>query len=187
MIVAALIYGVAAALLFRRLTDRAALNAAWNRVLAHTMELGLFVESPALVFRAQRDLAMANLRLLRWALAHCAILGIVFAAAYPWMDAGFGRAPLPVGQAVVVTARDSGGRMEVEAPGIEVETPAVRIPRLHQVAWRVRPVAAGPKQWTVRADGRVVDEPLAVPYPKITWLPWFAAISCVAAAVSWKR
>ena len=48
------IYGVVAVLVFRRLTERAAIRRSVNRIVAHVMELGLFLDSPGLVMRAQR-------------------------------------------------------------------------------------------------------------------------------------
>ena len=45
---------------FLRLSNRAALAAAMNRLRAHLMELRLFADEPALVWTAQWDLLKAN-------------------------------------------------------------------------------------------------------------------------------
>ena len=73
-------------------------------MMAHVMEFRLFLDSPALVLRAQRDLLRENLHLLRLILLPCAILAFIFIVLFPQLDAMYGHAPLPVGEPSVVTA-----------------------------------------------------------------------------------
>jgi hypothetical protein len=198
---ASAIYGIAAVLVFRRLTDRAAIRRCLNRILAHVMELGLFLDSPGLVLGAQRDLLRENFRLLRLVIVPGAILALAFAVFYPLMDASFGRAPLAVGQPSVVTIQMKDAAMpavELEAPaGIAVETPGVRIARDRQISWRVRPLRENSGDLKFHVENRVVTESfllrdpairsIEIRYPKTTWLPWFIVISSVAAGLFWKR
>ena len=96
------------------------------------MELGLFLDSPGLVLRAQRDLLRENVRFLRLVMLPAAILALLFALLYSPMSAMYGRAPLPVGEPSVVTIQMKDAAMppvQFEAPdGIVVETPGVRSP-----------------------------------------------------------
>jgi hypothetical protein len=78
LVLVSAIYGVVAALVFRRFTNRASIRRSMNRILAHTMELGLFLDSPGLVFRAQRDLLRENARLLRQVILPGAIVALLF-------------------------------------------------------------------------------------------------------------
>ncbi len=110
-----LIYGLTAALVFRRFSDQALIRAAINRMIAHVMEFRLFLDSPALVLRAQRDLLRENLRLLRLVLLPSAILAIIFIILFPQLDAMYGHAPLQVGEPSVVTAQLIGDAV-LEAP-----------------------------------------------------------------------
>src|ERR1035438_6637238 len=103
MILVGILYGIATVLIFRRFTDGPSLRRTVNRIFAHVMELGLFVDSPMLVFRAQRDLLRENLRLLRLTILPGAILALLFAVLYPPMNAIYGRAPLPIGEPSVIT------------------------------------------------------------------------------------
>lgn len=194
------IYGVVAALVFRRFTDASAIRREANQALAHTMELGLFFDSPALVFQAHRDLLKANIRLLRLILVPCAILCLAFTALYKPLDAICGRAPLAAGEASVVTVRlkdASTHRVDLEPPpGIQVETPGVRVPRASEISWRVRPVKPVSGSMKFRLDGRLVDsgafQEIEIPYPPaeilgFSWLFWFAVLSAISAALWWKR
>src|SRR5580698_786321 len=129
LVLIAAAYGAIAVSVFRNFAKKSSLQKSVNRILAHLMELGLFLESPALVVRAQRELMLENLRLLRLILTPACILGAVFAILVPVLNTMYGRAPLPVGQPSVVTVKlkDATVPVELETPtGIAVETPGVR-------------------------------------------------------------
>ncbi|MES1262655.1 MAG: hypothetical protein ABUS49_13055 [Acidobacteriota bacterium] len=144
-----------------------------NRILAHVLSFRLFLDEPGLIFRAQIDLLRENLRLLRRIAFPCAVLGAVFALSFHSLDGYFGHGALPVGQTTVISASK-------EAPlpaGLVAETPAVRIPRLHQVLWRVHPT----REFAGRFPAGV-----EVHYPRanilgLPWLVWFGIVSAGAA------
>ncbi len=199
------IYGVAAVLIFRRFTERAAIRRSVNRILAHVMELGLFIDSPGLVFGAQRDLLRENVRLLWLVILPGAILALLAAPMY----AIYSHAPLPVGEPSVVTIQMKDAAMpavRLEAPeGIVVETPGVRILHDRQISWRVRPVRQSSGDLKFHVENRVVTanfflrdpaiRSIEIRYPQTTvlgfsWMIWFAAISsasAVAFGLFWKR
>jgi hypothetical protein len=167
------------------------------------MELGLFLDSPALVFRAQRDLLRENLRLLRLTILPCVILAVLFALLYAPMNAIYGHAPLTVGEPSVVTVHMKMMEpVELEAPeGIAVETPGVRILRDREISWRVRPRRSRVGDFKLHLENRVVTansflrdpavEDIEIRYPRaailgFSWQVWFLGISSVS-ALFWKR
>ncbi len=129
----------------RRFSDQAAIRLTKRRLRAHLYELRLFADEPALMWRAQRQLLRYNLRYLRLMLRPALVLALPMVLLLVHLDAFYGRAPLPVGEAAVVTvqmktAADSQAPV-LEAPaGIAVETPAVRVVGERQLSWRVRPL-----------------------------------------------
>jgi hypothetical protein len=209
MILISVIYGVIAVLIFRRFADRRAIRRSVNRMLAHAMELGLFLDSPALVLRAQRDLWRENFRLVRLIALPSVMLALLFALLYVPMNSMYGHAPLPIGEPSVVTIQMKDAMMpavQLEAPdGMVVETPGVRIPRDRQISWRVRPVRPGSGDLKFHIQNRVVTasfflrdpaiRSIEIRYPAaaifgFSWLVWFLAISSVSAVVfglCWKR
>jgi hypothetical protein len=205
LVLVSAIYGVVACLVFRRFTKRDSIRRAVNRVVAHMMELGLFLDSPGLVFRAQRDLLLENFRLLRLVILPGAILALLFALLYPAMDAIFGHAPLAVGEPSVVTIqmKDAMVPVELEAPlGMAVETPGVRSVHDGQISWRVRPLREISGDLRFRIENRVVTggfflhdpaiRSIEIRYPRSTifglsWMVWFFLISSVSAGLFWKR
>lgn len=204
------LYAVGAVMLFRKLTDRAAIRRSVKLVVAHLMELALFLDSPALVLQAHRDLLRENARLLRLIIVPVISLGLAFALAYSALDQHYGQAPPPIGKSYVVTLRLKNASMpsvRLEAPpGMIVETPGVRVLRNHEISWRVRPILPVPGEIQFNLDNRIVsakalrlDDPairsIEIPYPKarilgFSWLAWFSMISALSVGVFqlvWKR
>lgn len=210
LIPVSIVYGLAAVLLLRRFSNEASIHRTVNRMIAHIMEFRLFLNSPALILRAQRDLFRENLHLLRLILLPCVILAAIFIILFPPLDAMYGHAPLRVGERSVVTAQLSGDAL-LEAPaGIEVETPAVHAVHDRQVSWRVRPLGRTSGELRVRYPGgeltrQVVagggliygwklpftSPKIEIRYPRrivlgVNWMIWFFLISS-AAAIGYKR
>lgn len=211
LVVFSAIYGWAAALTVRRFSNTARVRVTTRRIVAHLMELQLFLDSPSVILRAQRDLIRENFRLLRLVAPASLIPAAIFALLYPQLDALFGHSPLRVGEQTTVTARVDDARLEAPA-GFKVETPAVRDVHDHVVSWRVRPLGRASGDLNVRSpDGRVITRrvvagrcfmegwslPLTAPaidirYPRrdfigLSWVLWFFGISAIAGAIGWKQ
>jgi hypothetical protein len=168
LVLVSVLAGVAMVYVFRCWSDQDALRGTTNRMLAHLMEFRLFIDEPALVMRAQRELFIENWRLLRLLVRPSLILIIPSIVLLAQMDACYGRAPLRIGHAAVVTVhlKDLGGPdaagIVLKAPAaITVETPAVRVPRLNQMSWRVRPIASASGELQVVGPERVVTKSIA--------------------------
>jgi len=180
--------GILTAVVFRRLASSGARRTV-NRILAHLIELRLSFDEPGLVWKAECALLRENLRLLGQVAAPSLIVVPLMALVIWQADRVYGRAPLAAGKAVVVTARVKTGdlaEVRLDAPaGVVVETPGVRIPRLHEVSWRVRP--ARPFSGRLRINAEV--ERLDVPWPRATvlgvsWMVWFLAIASISALLA---
>jgi hypothetical protein len=169
---AGVLSGIASFSAFRHCSDTAKLRLAANRILAHLFELRLFADEPALLLRAQRDLLAANGRLLRQVAAPSLLLVLPFSALLVTLDAFFGRAPLQPGQPAVVTLECGTPlpQTQLKAPaGIQVETLPVRVVRLSQISWRVRPLQAVDGVLQVHLNGRVITKNISST-PGLQWL-----------------
>jgi choline-sulfatase len=164
--------GAVTAFVFRRFSSSGTKQTV-NRILAHIMEFRLFLDEPRLIFKAQRDLLRENLCLFRQIAIPCLIAAPFFTLVIWQADHFYGRAPLPPGEPVVVTAHSD---TQLHAPAdLVVETPAVRIQRTHEVSWRVRPT----RPFSGTLPG------IEIPWPRTTvlgvsWLLWFFAISSLS-------
>jgi hypothetical protein len=204
LIPVSLIYGLAAALTFRGFADQELVRRTVDRMMAHVMEFRLFLNSPALILRAQRDLVRENLHLLRLVLVPCAILAVLFILLYPQLDAMYGHVPLKAGERSVVTAPLRCPVLEAPA-GIEIEAPGVRVIHDREISWRIRPLGKISGELLVRCDGRVLKRQIVagaglihgwklpftkpaieIRYPRTTvlgvnWMIWFFLISSAVA------
>jgi hypothetical protein len=140
-------WGVAALFVFRRFTDRPALRTVLKRLHAHLLEIRLYSEEPALVFRAQGALLVDNLRFLALVSKPVLMMAVPFALLYSPLDAIYGWSPIEVGHSAVVTVQMPGELAGGEPytlqvpPGIAVETPAVRDLADRRISWRIRALA----------------------------------------------
>jgi len=183
--------GIVTAFVFRRFASGGTRQNV-NRILAHVMELSLFLDEPRLVWNAQCDLLRENLRLFARIAVPSLIVAPLLALVMWQADAVYGRAPLRAGEAVVVTARVRDANLanltdvRIEAPpGVVIETAGVRIPRSREVSWRVRPLRPFSGRFPVNADVDRID----IPWPRATvlgvsWMVWFFGISAIAALLS---
>jgi choline-sulfatase len=189
MIFAAVLCGVASALIFRAFAARGVTRTI-DRIMAHLMELRLFIDEPAVVMKAQRDLVRENIRLMGQIAVPCLVAALLYGVVIAEFGGTWGRGPLRAGEPAVVTERSTGsGDPQIEArPEIVVETPGIRVPAAHEVSWRIRPLRAFSGDLSARTpDGRRIS--LAIPFPRakifgVDWLIWFFGISLVVAPVA---
>jgi hypothetical protein len=210
LIPVSVIYGLAAALVFRRFSDEVSIRRTLNLMVAHVMEFRLFLDCPAVVLRAQRDLLRENFHLLRLVLLPCLILALIFIILFPQLDAVYGHTPLKAGERAIVTVH-LGEDVVLEAPeGIEIETLGVHSVHDRQISWRVRPLGRTSGELRIRyrdhlltrrivAGGGLIygmklpfiSPVIEIRYPRtmvmgVNWMVWFFLISS-AAAIGYRR
>ena len=162
LVLAGIVSGAAMTWLFRRVANGPAIHAAMNRIQAHLLEFWLFVDEPRAIWKSWKGLLAANARLLGRLLVPCLILSIPGAPLFVFLDAVYGRAPLAVGKAAVVTVgfeRAIPDTAELKpGEGLVVETEAVRVPGERQVSWRIRPLREVTGKLECIVDGRKVTK-----------------------------
>ena len=157
LILISILAGLAMLRLFGAVSRPDAIRAAKRRMQARLLELRLFGDEPALVWRAQAGLLTANLLYLRVMLIPIAVVAVPTLLVFPHLDAIYGRAPLPVGAATMLTLHlraPFGGSLpqpRIVAPsGLRVETAAVRVPAEREISWELS--ADGPVSQPVRIE-----------------------------------
>jgi hypothetical protein len=120
-----------------------------RQIHGHFLEFRLFFDEPALIWRAQKELFFANVRLCALLLLPSLILVLPMAWLMLQVNDGYGVTALKVGEAAVVTAqlttdlKDVDAANSLEAPeGIVVETEPLRVMSDRQMIWRIRPQRA---------------------------------------------
>jgi uncharacterized membrane protein (DUF106 family) len=196
---ASVVIGAIALLSIRFWSDQNQIARAKNQAQAHLLEVRLFMEDPRQVIRSQRALIVDNLRILRLLLRPLLLLAIPMALAVWQLDALYGRAPLRIGEPVVVSAESRQSAIVVP-DGLMVETPPIYTQATAETNWRVRPlratsgnvrVASLERRMVAGSGIAYLPEPLLgrngieIAYPHTTvlglhWLVWFLVLSPIA-------
>lgn len=161
------VMGVMTALVIRYTTNTASLRDVWRKMQAHFLEFRLFFDEPHLVWRAQVGVLRQNARLCLLLLVPALILAPPMTWLFLQLNVVYGRRPIRVGDAAVVTAQlgraiESTDRFSLlGSDGFAVETPAVRVVRKNQVAWRVRALRDGIGALQLMVNDRVIGKSMA--------------------------
>jgi hypothetical protein len=172
---------VAVLLAFKWTADQRALATSRRGMQAALFEMRLFNDDLAALLRAQREVLRHTLTYLRLSLSPTLWLIVPMLALMLHMEFGFGYTGLMTGEAALVKAHlaDGAGRQQdAVAPGpltpgglavsleagdaVRVETPAVVLPTAREIAWRIRPRAAGSYELGVRRGEEVLSKTLVV-------------------------
>ena len=173
-----------ALLIFRYTSNQRRIRQLKDQIVSHLLEVLLYRDELRVVARAQARLAIDNLRYLGHALVPLVFMVVPVGLVVIQADLRYGRRPLRPGESAVVTVRLKPSHTSLDdaalkaTPGIAVDTPAVRMPTLGEVSWRIRAIAPGASDLQVTVAGataakRVVVSPCrAAPSPLRTCGTW---------------
>src|ERR1051325_2383847 len=105
LIVVAAATGVLSALVLRRTTDPVRLKRARKRIAAHLLELRLFFDEPVLVWRAQVELLLENVRFIRLLLPAILLVAVPLWWVILQLEFIYGLRPVRPGESALVTAQ----------------------------------------------------------------------------------
>ncbi|MBI1354598.1 MAG: hypothetical protein GC160_09650 [Acidobacteria bacterium] len=137
--------GIGMLWVFGATSNQKAIERAKKKMQAYLLELRLYGDDPALLFKAQRDLILSNLRYMGLMLVPALYLTIPMVVLLFHLDAIYGIRSLEPGERVVLTMQ-AAGRLTPNTPipelstpdGFVAETPAVRALEDGQYSWRLR-------------------------------------------------
>lgn len=141
--------GAVVLVVFKLTSNQALISRAKKELQAHLLRILIYRHDLAVMIRAERDLLVANLRYLRYALPAFALVLGPMVLLFARLDARYGYQPAPLGKPLLVSVRLRGAnyvraKWQLQAEdGVQVETSAIRIPALCEVNWRVRPTMPG--------------------------------------------
>ncbi|MGH9616543.1 MAG: hypothetical protein ACRD28_07350 [Acidobacteriaceae bacterium] len=155
--------GLAILPVFARFSDTDGLSLAKRKIRAALYEFRLFGDEPRLVFRAQLQLLLWNVRYLGLILKPAAVVIVPVVILMAMMDTVYGHRALNVGENTLVTAQMADGvdlnaiSPQLTGTNVAIETPSVRMPGLHQVVWGVRTTGVGRDRLFFSAPGNGAD------------------------------
>lgn len=153
--VVSLLTSVVMLFVFRYTSNQRAIRQAKDRIRAHLLEVRLYRDDVGVLLRAQKDILLNNLRYLGHSLVPLAAMIVPVVLILVQLNAHYGYRPLQPGESVILAATfRPGADLDAESPrlvvpdGLRVETPALHIPALAEVDWRIG--AERPDRYTVR-------------------------------------
>jgi hypothetical protein len=164
--VVAAVTAVALLFVIRATSNQQALAAVKRQIHADLLEIRLFNDDLAAMFRAERDFLRHNVTYLRLSLVPALWTVIPLIIAMPQLDAYFGYHGVAVAQPTLVTAQivaplDRQPGLDLP-PGVHSDTPAVWFPALQQFVWRVAADAPGDYVLRLRVGANSYDKTLHV-------------------------
>jgi hypothetical protein len=164
--IVAAVTAVALLCVVRATSNQHALAAVKRQIHADLLEIRLFNDDLAAMFRAERDFLRHNLTYLRLAFVPALWTAIPLIVAMPQLDAYFGYRGIAVAQPILVTAQivaplDWQAGLDL-LPGVHADTPAVWFPALQQFVWRVAADAPGDYVLRLRVGANSYDKTLHV-------------------------
>jgi hypothetical protein len=167
LVLVSVVAGLVMMLAFRLVSRPAAIRRAKRRMQAQLLALRLFGDEPALIWKAQTGLLAANARYLGVMLPPIAAAALPFLLAWPYLEALYGRASLPVGAETVLTVRLRQNHLppqpRVQCPaGLRAVTPPVRVEGSGEISWGLRAegTVSGPVR--IRLEGAEVTRSVSV-------------------------
>ncbi len=165
---------------YKHTSNQASIRKAKDRIKAHLLELRLFKDSMPITLRAQGAILKANLSYLAANLKPLLVMIVPLVLILAQLSLWFDRTPLQPGEETLVkvglekNADPVSLPMELDvSPGLEITSPAVRIPDEHEVAWRIKATATGPGHLTLRVGGLTLTKSVVVggkPLTKVSTL-----------------
>lgn len=191
---------IVALLVVRRCSDQHEIARLRKLSQAHLLEFRLFQDDPTQILQSQRAVIVDQIRLLILLFRPLLILAAPVLLILWQLDALYGRTPLPVGDAAVISV-DSREDTIVTPAHLAVETKPVFARATGQTSWRVRPSQATSANVRIGSfERRIVagsgiaylpeplfaKTPIFVAYPRATiygfhWIVWFAILSIISA------
>jgi uncharacterized membrane protein (DUF106 family) len=166
--VVSVLTGILMLWIFGLVSNQDAIRTIRDRIRGNLIAVRLFGDDLGLLFRLQGRLLKDNAIFLKYALIPLLVMIVPVLLILVQLNLRFGASPLEPGQSalVKVTLRDAATiehGVSLEAPdGVAVETPAVRVAPLREVAWRIRPREAGRYSLLVRVGDERVEKELRV-------------------------
>jgi len=163
-----LVAGILMVWVFGKVSDQESIDRTKTRIQGNLLGVWLYQHNVGVVLRLQKHIFGDILRYLKLSLVPLLVLIIPILLIMTQLNLYFGTRPLHAGEQAVIKLHltqppEQKGKFEIHQPdGVEVETPAVRIPSLNEVVWRVRATKPGRYNLSIDAGGEVVTKELVV-------------------------
>jgi uncharacterized membrane protein (DUF106 family) len=164
-----LLTGLLMLFVFRLTSNQEGIRKVKDKIKAHLLELRLFKDNMGVTMKAQGQILGANLRYIAYSTKPMLVMMVPLVLILIQLNLWFGYEPLRPGESAILKVKleESVKPMELEAllevpPGIEVETPPLRLEEQKEIDWRLRARAEGVHELALKIGGHSLAKSVAV-------------------------
>lgn len=164
-----LLLGILMLVIFRYTSNQEAIRITKNKIRAYIFELRLFKDELGIVLSAQKKIFTYNMKYMSYALKPMLFMIVPLALILIQLEGWYGFKPLVPEESAVVSLKLSEGNQEVmnkvtmsAAPGLEIDSPALRIASEKEVNWRIRATEFGSHSLTFNVDNYSFNKEVVV-------------------------
>lgn len=169
MAVVSVLTGLLMLAVFRWTSNQDGIRRSKDAIKAHLLELRLYNDSLAQQLRSQGRILRANGRYFGHALRPMLVMMVPVLLILVQLNLRFGSRPLAPGETALLKVKLTAGHNPIDAgivleapPGVAVETQALRIEEDREIDWRLRAVAPGTHQLTIRLGAEAFTKTVVV-------------------------
>jgi hypothetical protein len=151
--------------IYKLTSNQDGIRRAKNSIKAHLLELRLYKDDMRVSFRAQKGILRANLTYLAHNAKPLLVMIVPLVLILAQLNLRFGYSRLEPGDEALVKVRlePPSDPLEIAvsvtpSEEVTIETPAVRIPDLSEIVWRIKAVRSGPAGLSFGVNGLVLDK-----------------------------
>ncbi len=159
LMVMSLLVGILMLVIFRYTSNQEAIRKTKNKIRAYIFELRLFKDELGIVLSAQKKIFSYNMKYMSYALKPMLFMIVPLALILIQLEGWYGFKALTPEESAVVSLKLSDGNQEVingitmtASPGLEIDSPALRIQSEKEVNWRIRAKEFGSHSLTFNVD-----------------------------------
>lgn len=164
-----LLIGILMLMVYRYTSNQSGIRETKNKIRAYIFELRLFKDELAIVLSAQKKILTYNLRYMGYALKPMLFMIIPLAIILIQLEGWYGYKALLPGESALVSLKLSNSDPQVMAgitlttdKGLQIDSPALRIPSEGEVSWRIRAKELGKHNLTFHVEDRSFQREVVV-------------------------
>ena len=169
MLIVSLLTGLLMLLIFKYTSNQSGIRRTKDRIKAHLLEMRLYKDSLRVSFKAQGGILKANLKYMSHSLKPLLVMIVPVLLILIQLNFWFGYVSPEPGEAVVLKLKLKEAHNPTELdirlsplPGLNVETPALRIEEDSEVDWRISFSQAGEYALDIQVGSEHVSKHIAV-------------------------
>ncbi len=164
-----LLIGILMLLIFRYTSNQEAIRKTKDKIRAYIFELRLFKDELGIVLSAQKNIFSYNMKYISYALKPMLFMIVPLAIVLIQLEGWYGYKALTPQESAVVSLKLSEGDTELinsvtmtASPGLEIDSPALRIQSEKEVNWKIRAKELGIHNLTFNVDDYSFDKEVVV-------------------------